>query len=452
MAGISAARHPGKSGGCASRSGRRTGSARKSPAGAPGRRAKVLVLASAPFGSVGLVSVELNYVPIAADLMWPLAVALAWVLGELGHRWTGLPRISLYGIVGFILASAQAGLLPSHNNQAVMLLANVAFGLILFEFGYRINLRWVRMNRWIGATALLESLATFIGVYALGRWYEMPVVIALLLASLAMATSPAAVMRVVNEENSSGQVTERVLHLAAFNCVLAVFAFKVIAGLWIFQTSGSLWQALSSSFLQLVVSAGLGAVFGLAVPATLRALGNLNRDATVGFAIAIIVLVALTHALTASPVLAALTFGIVARHRRISLSQTQRNFGALGDLLAVLLFVFIGATLEWNRVMTGLGLGVALIAVRLTTKTAAVAMLARVSGISWRKGALAGIALAPISVFVILLLEHARALGIDLIDQLAPLAAATLLMEIIGPVLTQRSLMAAHETADTQDR
>jgi Kef-type K+ transport system membrane component KefB len=404
------------------------------------------VLGSAPFWFPRVPLDELNYIPVATDLLWPLAVALAWVLGELGHRWTGLPRISLYGIVGFVLAGAQTGLLPAHDTQAVMLLANVAFGLILFEFGYRINLRWLRMNRWIGATALLEALATFVAVYALGRWHDMPVVIALLLGSLAMATSPAAVMRVINEEKSSGQVTERVLHLSAFNCVLAVFAFKVIVGLHIFQTSGSVWQALSSSTLLLVVSAGLGAAFGLAVPGLLRSLGNLSRDATVGFAIAVIVLVTLTYALKVSPVLATLTFGIVARHRRIALSQTQRNFGALGDLLTVLLFVFIGATLEWNRVMAGIGLGFALIGVRLVTKTVGVALLARVSGISWRKGALTGLALAPISVFVILLLEHARSLGIDLIDQLAPLAAATFIMEIAGPVLTQRSLKAAGES------
>ena len=50
----------------------------------------------------------------------------------------------------------------------------------------------------------------------------MPLLAALLLASLAMSTSPAAIVRVVNEQRSSGQVTERVLHLTAVNCVLAV--------------------------------------------------------------------------------------------------------------------------------------------------------------------------------------------------------------------------------------
>ena len=31
---------------------------------------------------------------ILSSLSWPLAITLAWVAGEFGHRWTGLPRIS----------------------------------------------------------------------------------------------------------------------------------------------------------------------------------------------------------------------------------------------------------------------------------------------------------------------------------------------------------------------
>jgi Kef-type K+ transport system membrane component KefB len=384
----------------------------------------------------------------AGDLAWPLAVALAWVAGEVGHRWTGLPRISMYGIVGFALGGTQLGVLPEAGSGPVMLVANVAFGLILFEFGYRINLGWLRTNPWIGATAVLEAALTFAAVYAIALGFNMPLLTSLLLASLAMSTSPATLMRVVNEQRSSGQVTERVLHLTAVNCLLAVFTFKVIVGFWTFQTSGKVLDAVSNSIVLLAVSAGLGAVFGVGVPALLRRFGRLSRDATVGFAIGVILLVAIAHTLKFSPVLASLTFGFVARHRRVVLSQTQRNFGALGELLAIVLFVFVATTISWQRVWAGLGLGMMLILVRMLIKVAVVGGLARVSGISWRKGVLTGLAMAPISVFVILLLEQARYLGIDLVDQLAPLAAATLVLELIGPVVTQRALVMAGESGE----
>jgi Kef-type K+ transport system membrane component KefB len=187
------------------------------------------------------------------------------------------------------------------------------------------------------------------------------------------------------------------------------------------------------------------------VPAVLRRLGNLAQDATVAFAIAVILLVALTDALKLSPVLAALTFGLVARHRRVALSQTQRNFGALGDLLTVLLFMFAASTIEWNRVTSGLGLALALVAARLATKTISVAALSHFSGVTWRKGALTGLALAPISVFVILLLEQTRHLGVALVDELVALAAITLVLELVGPILTQRALVWAKETPNTTE-
>lgn len=384
----------------------------------------------------------------AVDLVWPLGVVVAWIAGELAHRWLALPRISVYGVVGFGLG--QSGLLPATSSDSMLLLANVAFGLVLFEFGYRINLRWLRLNAWISATGVLEAGCAFAAVYAVVSATGMPLLTALLLAALAMSTSPAVLMRVVNEQRSAGQVTERVLHIAAIDCVLAVFVFKVTVGFWTFQSSGSLWHAVSTSLLVLVVSAGVGAAFGVGVAGLLRRLVGHGRDATVAFALAVVLLVTTMHAFGFSPVFATLTFGLVARHRRVLLSQTQRNFGVLGDLLSVLLFVFVATTIEWHRVATGLWLALALIAVRLVAKLVVVTALARASGLSWRKGALTGLALTPVSVFAILLLEEVSHLGLNLVDLLAPLAAATLLLEIAGPIVTQWALIVAGEASESQ--
>ncbi len=381
-------------------------------------------------------------------LIWPMAVALAWVVGEFAHRWTGLPRISFYGLVGVVIGGTPLGSLAGDSAELVTLVANVGFGLILFEFGYRINLRWLHTNPWLGLTSVLVAVLTFAAAYNLSRVFGMSILTALLLASLAMSTSPAAVLRVINEQRSTGQVTERVLHLTAVNCVLAVFAFKVIVGVWTFENSGELWPAVSNSVIVLLVSAALGVCFGVAIPALLRHIGRFNRDATLGFAIGVIVLVSLTHVTLLSPVLAALTFGLVARHRRVVLNQTQRNFGALGELLAVLLFVFVASTISWQRAWVGLGLGLGLIGLRLLIQTSVIAALARRSGMSVRKGALTGLAMTPMSVFVILLLEQTRHLGVDLVDQLAPLAAATLILELVGPVFTQRALAMAGEVSE----
>ncbi len=389
---------------------------------------------------------------ILTGLAWPVAITVAWLVGEFGQRWTGLPRISFYGLVGFVLAAPQLGVLPLPGVGPMMLLADVAFGLVLFELGYRINLRWLRNNPWIGAASLAEALLTFGAVYLVADAFGASDINALMLASLSMATSPATLVRVINEQRSSGQVTERAMHLCALNCVLAVFAFNASVGLWIFRTFEDVGEALWNSLVVLGVSAFTGAVFGLVVPAVLRMLGKLAQDATVAFALAVILLVSITFTLGLSPVVAALAFGLVARHRRIAFSQAQRNFGALGELLTVVLFVFAASTLDWQKVWAGGALALALVLARLAAKTLGVMAFAHLSGISWRKGALTGVALVPLSVFAVMLLEHARLAGIQVVEELRAVAAVTMLLEVFGPILLQRALVWAREAPETEDR
>lgn len=383
-------------------------------------------------------------------MAWPAAIAVAWIAGEIGAR-LHIPRISSYGIAGFLMAASQGGFLTTPTGGPIALLAHFAFALILFELGYRINLHWLRSNPWLGVISLAEAFGTFGLVFILAQAFDMEWVPALLLATLAMSTSPAAVLRVSNELRSSGQVTERILHLSAFNCVLAVILFKFIIGYWVLATAGNLFQAVWSSFVVVAISISIGALFGVAVPALLRMLGNISRNATIAFAIAALLLTAFTDTFQFSPLLAALTFGLVARHRRVILPQAVRNFGALGDILTVLLFVFVAASLKWQDARAGFALALAVIAGRGLVKVVATTVFARCSGITWRKGLLTGLGMTPISVFVILLLEQSRYLDQALLAQISSITAIVLLLEVIGPWVTQRALIWAGETADRKE-
>ena len=384
--------------------------------------------------------------PLLADIAWPVTILIAWLAGECGYQLAKVPRISAYALTGFVLAPAQLGLLPQTQSATVLLLAHLAFSLILFECGYRINLRWLLVNPWLAVSSLAESALSFAAVYFLLLWFEQPMANALLLAALAIASSPATMLRVVTESRSSGQATERLLHLATLNTVLAVFVFKIILGWAVLQTSGNIWNAAYGSLVVLSASVLLGLAAGILAPALLRLTKRASQDSTLAFTLVLLCLVAATYALKLSPVLAALTFGLCARHRRMVLNSSQRGFGALGELFSILLFVYISSRLEWRQVLAGLGMGLAFVAVRQSAKILGISVFAHVSGIHWRKGLLIGLACAPTPAFVILVLEQTSYLGSKLVDQLVPLAAATLALEIFGPWLVQRALVWAHET------
>jgi Kef-type K+ transport system membrane component KefB len=324
-------------------------------------------------------------------------------------------------------------------------MANVALALTLFELGYRINPRWFRHNPWVLAAGIAQALLTFGAVFWVGGLFALNTDHRLVLAALCVATSPAAIMRVTHELRSAGQVTERLLHLCALNCLVAVLLLKLVVGYWHLETSGDFGQAAFNSIYVIGLSLVAGAVFGFVAP-LLNRIATSSNSTTVTFAFLVLVLTGLAQSLHLSPLLAALAFGVVARERRLMLSHAQRNFGALGDVLAVFLFVYIGSLLSWIGLLAGLVLGAAVLTARSAAHTLVNVSVARVSGTTFRKGALTGLALMPMSAFALLLLEESRLYGFDLArDSLPVIVGLLVLLDVIGPLVTQRALMLAGE-------
>lgn len=375
---------------------------------------------------------------------WPLMLLAAWLAGEWVFRHWKLPRVCAYGVVGLLFGGIG---LSQHSapHAALGFMANVALALTLFELGYRINPRWFRHNPWVLAAGIAQALLTFGAVFWVAGVFEVPTDHRLVLAALCVATSPAAVMRVTHELRSAGQVTERLLHLCALNCLIAVLLLKLVVGYWHLETSGDLGKAAFNSIYVIGLSLAAGAVFGAVAP-LLNRVATSSQSTTVTFAFLVLLLAGMAQALHLSPLLAALAFGVLARERRLMLSHAQRNFGALGDVLSVFLFVFIGSLLSWGGLFAGLVLGVAVLAVRSAAHTAVNLAIARVSGTTFRKGALTGLALMPMSAFALLLLEESRRYGFDLARESLPAIVGLLvLLDVVGPLVTQRALMLARE-------
>lgn len=385
------------------------------------------------------------------SIAWPLVLLLAWFLAELLFERWHIPRVTSYVAVGLIGGLVN---LPGLTTDVPGLpfLANVALSLVLFELGYRINLRWFRHNPWMLALGVVESFVTFGLIYWVSGWFDLPVDQRLIIAALSISASPAGVVRVANELRSAGQVTERVLHLCAINCILSAVALKLVVGYWYLSTSGDLVLAAFGSMYVVATSVALGALLGVAVPWLLRQRNTHERGVTVVFALAVLLLTTAAYGLKLSPLLAALSFGIVARERRVHLTNAQRDFGTAGDLLSVFLFVYIASLLNWADVGAGMLMGLLLIAVRTASKVGCNLVAARLSGITERKGVLTGLALTPMSAFAILLLEQTRLYGFaPAVAVLSAMAGMMLVQELLGPVVTQRALMTAHETHVTKE-
>ena len=388
--------------------------------------------------------------PIWGDLALPFTLLLAWLLGELGQRWLSLPRITSYGVIGVAIAAIMGfskTLFQVDDLWSLTLLAQISFGLLLFELGYRINLSWLRHNLWLTLSALVEAVATFVAVFYVAKFFDLLPVPALLLAALATASSPLTIMPVINELKSSGQITERTLHLSAINCVISIVAFNAIVGYWVLANAGDTFQAVWSSLIVLCVSAGLGVLFGVALPRLLDLADSNEKQSTVAFALAVTGLILVTHSLHFSPILATLVFGLIARHHRNVRHQAQPNFGALGDVLIIVLFVHIGSRLQFDTLVPGALLAVAVLLARYLVKSLSMLAFARLSGLSLKKAALTGAALMPMASFGILLLELSAQRGLNFSNTLAAMCGFLLVVDLLSPVILRRILSMGGEVS-----
>lgn len=387
------------------------------------------------------------------SIAWPLVLLVAWLLADALHARWQIPRVSSYVAVGMA-----AGLfdLPGLTDDITGLpfMANVALSLVLFELGYRINLRWFKANPWVLMAGVAGAALTFVAVFLVTGFFDyLPLHVRLAVAALAVASSPAGILRVAHELRSAGQVTERVMHLTAINCLLSVLALKLVMGSYTLRISGDWLEAAYSTVHVLGTSMAVGGALGYGVPKLLKGQQFRSPDGvTVVFALTVVLLTTAAYGLKLSPLLAALTFGIAARERRVHLTNAQRNFGTVGDLLSVFLFVYVAAVLEWADVAPSLLTGALLVVVRALAVVAVNSGLASVSGIGRQKGILTGLALTPMSAFVVLLVGQSGTVGFDLAGEtLAAIAGMVLVLELVGPMVTQRALVAAREAQTPQD-
>jgi len=145
-----------------------------------------------------------------------------------------------------------------------------------------------------------------------------------------------------------------------------------------------------------------------------------------------------------SPILSALFFGLIVRGTDRTHSVLSHQTSETGAVLTFAYFVLVGASLPWIDSWTLAGAAAAVAVARLLAKVGANAAFASPSALSPPKGALVGIACAPLSSLALTLsasvaqqpeLKHAAEIS----------AAVVLFMAILGPVFTELALRRAGE-------
>ncbi|HEU4428111.1 MAG TPA: cation:proton antiporter [Myxococcota bacterium] len=372
-------------------------------------------------------------------------VVTALLGGEAFSRWLRLPRIVGYAATGIALGAI--GIVPPALRDELRLAIDFCMGAVLFELGARIDLGWLRRAPWLAALALGESALAGVTLYwVLSALVDLPPGFAAVGAALGVSTSPAVALRVAQDVRAQGQVTERMLMLSATSTAVTVVALAMLlpmlgpaqAPLAVSAT----WAGAISVALALALAAGL-AVLALLV---FQAIGK-RREAQITAAFGAIALAAgLAAAAELSIPLVLFAFGIGVRtidrrHRLMPL-----DFERAGQLVTVLLFALVGASLELGTLAAFGFASVAFILALAVAKGSAVIVFARATRQPLQKAALLALTLQPMSgITVVLAQDAARAIPALGTTVVPVVLAAVIAFELLGPLCTQAGLRLAGE-------
>ena len=375
-----------------------------------------------------------------------LLMIVALVAGELVHRASRLPRIVGQMLAGALASPLALRLLDQTELDPWKPLIDLAVGVMVFELGSRIRPRWLLDNPWLSLSAACESVFAGLIVSLVLHWMGMAPMSAVLAGVVAMSTSPVIAIAVVHEAQPRGQVTERLLMLAALNSVLAVLALKAwrVAASAGATTPGFDWQpALANAVYVLCGSFLLGAIVGLALERLARIVRGSGSLAVLQIGMVVLAALLATQ-WTLSPLLSLLIAGVVARGRMGHGLTVEPQLGSAGAVLAVLLFLSMGLLSTLDDLLRVWPWVLAVLLARAAGKALGVFAVARPSGLSWRQAGALTLALQPMSNVALLLAATTYGWPDDIpapdARLLQALLIATTLMQLSGPWWTQFGL------------
>lgn len=392
-----------------------------------------------------------HWLPIGASQATVNIILLGVILSAsifadaLAHR-TRVPRISILMLVGIAIAFVQQVWIGAQNNDVLGGLSEpmiqLALVMVAFLLGSELELRRLRNT---GPLILVISLFVIIGggvlvgagLLVLG----FPLVVAVSLAAISVATDPAAVSESVRERGSAGLVPRILLGIVAIDDAWGIVVFGLSMSVlgWVIGGDGQV--ALLHALWEMGGAILLGVAIGL--PAAWLTGRLKSGEPTQVEAIAIILLLAgLSSLLGVSALLASMIAGSLVANLAYHHTRSFREIEHIEWPFLVFFFVLSGASIDLYKVDDAILLTLAYVFLRLAGRVLGGYFAVMFSPA--RHEALPrniGLALTPQAGVAIGMALLAAERFPEYRDSILPVVvASTIVFELFGPVLVKRVL------------
>jgi Kef-type K+ transport system membrane component KefB len=373
--------------------------------------------------------------------------------GYLAHRVRWIPSITGFMLVGLLAGPQVFNLISPAALERTRIVVDVALALILYRLGLALDLRELVRERSLIVVALAEGAATFALVYAGLHWgLGLSAITAAMVAAIAISSSPAVLIHVAHELGAHGETSQRAQGLVALNNVLAFAAFAAfLPGLYR-EYAAPLSTTIGSPVYQFFGSTVLGAVMGLALHGVARRTRRAPQYRLALIVGAVTMTLGLATMLKLSTLFAPLVLGVVVRSVERRDLIANMAFGPSFELFFVALFVYAGANLHIDEMITYAPAALVFVLARSVAKWAAVALAGWRLGWTWRANATTGLMLLPMAGMAIGLANSAAMSFPISGGVIASITfAAVAVFEALGPPVVARGLFWAKEVHHDRD-
>lgn len=373
------------------------------------------------------------------------ALLLVGVLGGLladKIRW--LPTISGFMLVGLLMGPEGIGLIDQTMLAKATDLVQVALGLILYKLGSSIKPKHILRNPKILLVSLIESSATFIAVFLCLSFFNIQPIVCALVAAIAISSSPAVLIHVMNEMNAKGAITENAKTLVALNNFTAFLVYTMTMPFALYSDETSGVDIIGIPAYRLIA----GLIIGMGVAYIVTQLAKQLRESTTHYIFPLLiggitVTLGLSIAFQASFLLSCLVFGLAVRHFETKSHKiTTTNFGYGEDIFYIILFVTAGAGLHLDAIFMAGWVALAFPLSRCLAKMAAQLSTKNLLGYNHRQASASGMLLFPMAGMAIGLMQTTQAfMPSEISTQTATLIfAAVAVLETVGPPIAKLAI------------
>lgn len=383
---------------------------------------------------------------IDALALFSLLLVTGLLMGEWLHAHARWPKVIGYVLAGILFGPSLLGWIGVETLAQARPIADAALGLLMMEVGRRLDLSWLRRNPELLRSTLADIGLSFALIFAFALWLVgLSPAWAAATAAVTMASAPAVVLLTVEESRAQGQVTERIILHTAISSAASFVAFAFVLGVvhaelsedWLNAVVHPIWVVAGA-----LLVGGLGSWLALRIA---RALPKRSLAQVFVLVACALLAVGIARMLAVPVFLTLFLMGVLlaALDRRQTLRYTELPDGHW--LLAIVLFVIVGASLPWQEFTWLAGLqALGLLLVRAAAKAAALAWSG--GSLPLPKRLLVGMGIQPLSATAVFMAYELASLypEVGRSALTLPLFAAAM-MELAGPALCRLALRRSGE-------